>query len=125
MKASLLGIVAAMLALLSPAGAEEGTPESGRALYLKYCASCHGVDGRAGTALARLFAKEPPDLTRVAERRGGWFPEVLVQEIVDGRLAAHGAREMPVWGETLSREQLRLVAEHLLGLQQPPAATGR
>jgi len=122
MRALVLALPALTLALSSAAEAEQRT---GPQLYGKYCASCHGTDGRGGTELAKLFEKEPPDLTRIAERRGDWFPEVLVQEIVDGRFAAHGAREMPVWGETLSRDQIGLIAEHLYGLQQPPAGKGR
>lgn len=41
-----------------------------------------------------------PDLTRIAARRGGRFPEDEVARIIDGLspLAAHGTRHMPVWG---------------------------
>jgi hypothetical protein len=44
-----------------------------------------------------------PDLTELAKRSGGRFPEERVREIVDGRavLAAHGTRPMPVWGYEL------------------------
>lgn len=109
-------------AVSAPAVAAEEAPETGQRLYVKHCASCHGVDGRGGTELAKLFEKEPPDLTRIAIRHGGWFAEVLVTEIVDGRFAAHGGREMPVWGETLTREQIILVTEYLHGIQQSPSS---
>jgi len=99
-----------------PIAAEEA-PLSGKQLYQQYCASCHGLDGRAGTRLAKLFERQPPDLTRIAVRRGGWFPEVLVKEIVDGRFAAHGDRQMPVWGEILSSDQVMLITEHLYRIQ--------
>ncbi len=41
-----------------------------------------------------------PDLTRLARRHGGTFPEDQVRKIIDGRttLPPHGSREMPVWG---------------------------
>ena len=41
-----------------------------------------------------------PDLTLIASRRGGVFPESEVYRIVDGQadLSAHGPRHMPVWG---------------------------
>jgi mono/diheme cytochrome c family protein len=104
---------------LAPIAAEEPA-ESGKQIYLKFCASCHGTDARGGTDLGKLFLTPPPDLTRIASRRGGWFPEALVKEIVDGRFAAHGAREMPVWGETLGPNQLQLVTEYLFRIQDKP-----
>jgi hypothetical protein len=41
-----------------------------------------------------------PDLTHIAARRDGRFPEEDVFRIIDGQspLSAHGARHMPVWG---------------------------
>ncbi len=110
-------VVSCAVAWASPVAAE-GVPESGKVLYEKYCAACHGIDGRGGTELAKLFKKEPPDLTRIATRRGGWFNEVLVKEIVDGRFPAHGEREMPVWAETLTRDQITLITEHLYSIQK-------
>jgi mono/diheme cytochrome c family protein len=107
------------LGLALPAAGEEAKPPTGSQLYAKYCASCHGLDGRGGTPLAGLFKKDPPALTRIAERRRGWFPEVIIQEIVDGRLAAHGWREMPVWGATLSHDEILLITEHLYAIQDP------
>ena len=61
----------------------------------------------------------------VAQRRDGWFPEVLVRELIDGRYSAHGDRAMPVWGRTLSQEELIAITEHLYAMQTPapPAST--
>jgi hypothetical protein len=68
-----------------------------------------------------------PDLTGIAARRGGQFPEERIRQIIDGRtgLAAHGAREMPVWGNDLRAAGAdpevvitRLVAQ-LRGMQKP------
>jgi hypothetical protein len=41
-----------------------------------------------------------PDLTRIAARRGGVFPDEEIFKIVDGQadLRSHGPRHMPVWG---------------------------
>ena len=48
-----------------------------------------------------------PDLTRIALRHGGQYPDNWVYRVIDGReaLFAHGTREMPVWGIELWREQ--------------------
>jgi len=105
-------------ALCSSAASADDRVESGRALYQKYCASCHGVDGRGKTPLGELFQKPPPDLTRIAARRGTWFPEAAVKEIVDGRYAAHGTREMPVWGELLTGDQIAQIVEYLNTIQR-------
>jgi hypothetical protein len=50
--------------------------------------------------VAPVLGVTPPDLTRIAARRGGVFPEDEIFRIVDGQadLAAHGPRHMPVWG---------------------------
>lgn len=41
-----------------------------------------------------------PDLTGISRRNGGTFPDDMVRKIVSGEsaIAAHGSREMPVWG---------------------------
>ena len=41
-----------------------GSAENGKTLYLKYCSTCHGVDGTGeGTATVYLFPK-PRDFTK-------------------------------------------------------------
>jgi hypothetical protein len=68
--------------------------------YQEFCASCHGREARGGGPKAAGLSREPPDLTRLAARRGGDFPDDEIARFIDGRAAtsAHGAREMPVWG---------------------------
>ena len=106
-----------------PAGADTATSlpdkEVGRRTYAAYCSTCHGADGRGGTPLAKLFRVAPPDLTRIAARRGGWFPEVLVRELIDGRSAGHGARDMPVWGRVLTQQEMPALTGHLFAIQDP------
>jgi mono/diheme cytochrome c family protein len=77
--------------------------ESGAGLYLKYCASCHGVTARGNGPVAGSLRKPPADLTQLARRYGQPLPKERLAAFIDGReaLAAHGSREMPVWGETL------------------------
>ncbi len=87
--------------------------ESGKQTYREYCASCHGANGKGmGPAAAEL--KTPPsDLTTLAKRHSGKFPEDFVAEIVRlGKpLQAHGSSDMPVWGPAfLARDQFNEVA---------------
>ena len=76
---------------------------TGRDSFDRYCASCHGVDGRGGGPVASALRTRPPDLTTLARREGG-FPRELVAAFVEGtdRLSlTHGSGDMPVWGKTL------------------------
>ena len=73
---------------------------SGKETFLKYCASCHGEDGK-GNGPAAIALKPPPsDLTTLSARHGGKYPAGYVGVLVKfGRnLAAHGSLDMPVWG---------------------------
>ena len=76
----------------------------GKKQYMKYCATCHGPSG-TGTdgAASRLFTKPPTNLTLLAKNNGGKFPMMEVIGIVRGDqpIAAHGTREMPVWGQII------------------------
>src|SRR5262249_24544037 len=73
----------------------------GADLFGAYCAPCHGVNGTGNGPAASALKKRPPDLTRIAHRNGGTFPEDRVRNIITGSapaLSAPGSREMPVWG---------------------------
>jgi mono/diheme cytochrome c family protein len=68
--------------------------------YELACIACHGVDGRGDGPLAKTLKARPSDLTQISKASGGRFPSKKVGEMIDGRaaVAAHGSREMPVWG---------------------------
>lgn len=74
--------------------------ESGEQLYQRYCASCHGGNAQGNGPVAPFISATVPDLTRIAQRRGGTFPSEEIFQIIDGQSAraAHGPRHMPVWG---------------------------
>lgn len=69
-------------------------------LFRAYCAPCHGADGKGNGPAAAALKTKPPDLTTINRRSGGKFPSQRVRETIagDNRIAAHGSREMPVWG---------------------------
>jgi mono/diheme cytochrome c family protein len=78
----------------------------GKNQYMKYCATCHGPTGTGTDGVAsRLFTKPPANLTTLAKNNGGKFPMMEVIGIVKGDqpIAAHGTREMPIWGQTLGK----------------------
>lgn len=111
-RAALLALCALVALVASPPAqaqdeAIEQSPSllaaSGEKLYVRYCAVCHARSGRGDGPFAGILRTQPADLTLVAARRGGTFPDAEIARFVDGRLvpAAHGTREMPVWGRWL------------------------
>lgn len=76
---------------------------TGPELFARFCASCHGPGGQGDGPVAPSLKVMIPDLTELARRSGGKFPDQRVREIIDGRavLPAHGSRPMPVWGYEL------------------------
>jgi mono/diheme cytochrome c family protein len=106
--------------------------EMGRAEFLRHCAACHGKGALGDGPVSASLRVPPPDLTRIAARRAGSFPTAEVTQIVDGRraVAAHGLREMPVWGvvfstrvheasseEEVARGRLLVLVEYLRSIQ--------
>lgn len=81
------------------------SPASGKEMFVSYCASCHGTDGKGDGPAATALKNPPADLTTLAERNGGRYPEAKVSSILSGKasVAAHGTQEMPVWGPVFWR----------------------
>lgn len=73
----------------------------GKREYESNCAVCHGMKGKGdGPYAGFVQTKRGLDLTTIQKRNAGVFPLVQVLETIDGRreLAAHGPRDMPIWG---------------------------
>ena len=111
--------------------AEDLVRQIGRADFLRLCSSCHGASARGDGPASSSLKTRPADLTRIAARREGSFSVREVTAYIDGRreVAAHGSREMPVWGlilaqpihEEASGEDLRgrllVLVEYLRSIQ--------
>ena len=97
-----------LLAVSSQTMAADYVAMSGEELYVRFCASCHGVTGRGDGPVAESLKVEVPDLTLIARRAQGLYPRDRIEKIIDGRhiVGAHGSRTMPVWGEDLSRLEI-------------------
>ena len=102
----------------------------GRQIYKEHCASCHGSGGRGNGPVARSLRKPPSDLTTLAKRHGGAFPEEYVANVLrfGFGFSAHGSSEMPVWGpifqylehynEAAVRQRIKNLCEYLESIQQ-------
>jgi mono/diheme cytochrome c family protein len=102
------------------------SPGDAPGMFQTYCAVCHGKDGKGGGPAASALTKAPADLTRIAARNGGTFPEVRVKRYIEGadEVAAHGTRDMPMWGDlfkSLSRDtaliRVQGLSDYLKSLQ--------
>ena len=98
------------LAALGTAQKPESVPirpapaESGQAMLSQYCAVCHGKDAKGSGPAAPALKVPPPDLTTLARRNGGTFPSAHVSNVIrlGGEVAAHGSKDMPMWGRAFS-----------------------
>jgi mono/diheme cytochrome c family protein len=72
----------------------------GRQMYVSYCGSCHGADGKGNGPVAGMLKKQPADLSILSRKNGGKFPSEHVAAVLQFGTAnaAHGSAEMPVWG---------------------------
>jgi mono/diheme cytochrome c family protein len=96
---TLRALVIAIATLASvPAVAAE---PDGAKTFVNHCAACHGAMGEGDGPVAASMAISVPSLRTLAMRNGGVFPEDAVAAYIDGRepRAAHGLRQMPVWGD--------------------------
>ncbi len=118
---------------LSSCTREQPPQPTGAVLYKQYCESCHGSTGKGDGPVAASLQRPPADLTTLAQRSGGQFDEAAVMAVIDGRraVAAHGSRDMPVWGTVFEEElkdqpyskytallRSRVLADYLKTLQQ-------
>ncbi len=73
---------------------------NGAKLYRSYCAACHGVSGKGDGPAAPALKATASDLTLLSKLNGGKFPTHHVQQVLSSQAeyAAHGSRDMPVWG---------------------------
>ncbi|MFN7982666.1 MAG: c-type cytochrome [Vicinamibacterales bacterium] len=136
---ALIGAVAALTLTAGLAAAQQppkiqvGTmartsPVDGKEMFTSYCAACHGPDGKGTGPAAKALAKAPADLTRISARNNGTFPGVRVRRYIEGsdEIAAHGTRDMPMWGSLFRKmgssdaAELRIesLAKYLESIQQ-------
>jgi len=78
----------------------------GKEMYVQYCSSCHGQDGKGNGSVSAFLKVKVPDLTLLKKNNKGIYAEDEVIVAIDGRrkLRSHGDPKMPVWGESFSRE---------------------
>ena len=100
-KTSLTAAAAATATLLFAAQAYAADDDLGARLFFNHCAACHGDAAEGDGPVAAAMRVTVPNLRTLATRNDGAFPAEAVRAYIDGRegVAAHGDRQMPVWGD--------------------------
>ena len=95
-------IVSGIMVLNSAARAQDADP--GKSEFTSSCATCHVVDGEGKGPLSTQLRGPTADLKVLAKKNNGVFPFEAIYEVIDGRkeVAAHGPRDMPIWGNRFS-----------------------
>jgi mono/diheme cytochrome c family protein len=119
-----LGAVVAFCLAADAAVAED----SGKEIFERHCALCHGLDGSGNGPLANAMKLVPADLTRLAVKNNGEFPANKVADVVrnGGAVLGHGSTAMPAWGNyfaekghpKVAKERIAELARYLKSLQQ-------
>jgi mono/diheme cytochrome c family protein len=131
-------IVAIGLVLTAPAStwAADTAPNAaaaakGKVTYGRYCVSCHGPQAKGDGPLGRDLRVAVPDLTTLAQRNGGKFPNERVVQVIRGgeTVRGHGTTDMPAWGDAFKKTKgtgeatvdaaIRDLGQYLRTLQQP------
>jgi len=73
---------------------------SGQEMFASYCAVCHGANATGNGPAQSALKIQATDLTTLAQKNGGKYPAMHVSSVLrgDAELAAHGSKDMPVWG---------------------------
>jgi mono/diheme cytochrome c family protein len=81
------------------------SPTSGKDMYVQYCATCHGKEGKGDGPAAKALKAQPTNLTTLTVNNHGTFPDFRIARVIEGNdnVAAHGSRDMPIWGEVFNR----------------------
>ena len=90
----------------------------GRHLFLHYCATCHGDEGRGDGQNASNLNPPPPDLTASGHSRDA----VLLRKVIaEGSAAAGRSPLSPPWGRSLRQQEIDYLVAYCqsLGKKSP------
>ena len=93
-------VVLVFACVFAGCGSEPVRTPTGAETFATHCASCHGPRAEGDGPVAATLSVNVPNLRTLSQRNHGQFPTDAVASYIDGRKfpAAHGSRNMPVWG---------------------------
>ncbi|MGN6571431.1 MAG: c-type cytochrome [Pseudolabrys sp.] len=97
--------LSAVLSLCIASASAQGI-DIGQREFNSHCAFCHGLQGKGDGPSANMLRTKVADLSVLQKNNKDIFPFKRTYEVIDGRetVAAHGPRDMPVWGDVYTRE---------------------
>lgn len=114
-----LAIPLGLALLAGGAAAAQGDAKAGRALYNKWCTSCHGVRGKGDGPVAANLPVKPGNHTDGA--RMNTLPDTYLFTIIkQGGQAVQKSQMMPPWGTQLTDQQIRDLIAYVRSLAVPP-----
>jgi len=124
---------AVLIAVATPGWAQSededaSGPESGKTIYLRHCALCHGVDASGNGPLAAALQIAPADLTRLSVEHDDEFPAAKIADVIrnGGGVLGHGSTAMLAWGAYFSekrkpevaRARIKALVDYIQSIQQ-------
>ncbi len=97
--------------VLDMSATNEGQP-AGRALYMRYCAACHGAEGM-GNGWNAANLPIPPTPHADSGAMGVRPDDTLFDGIHAGAFVLDGSPRMPAFGDLLSADQIRLLVAYI------------
>ena len=94
------------------------TESQGKLLFVHYCATCHGEEGKGDGQNASNLNPPPPDMSVSKNTRD---PALLRKVIAEGSAAIGRSPQSPPWGRSLSRRQIDYLVAYCqsMGRQKP------
>ncbi|MEN8178958.1 MAG: c-type cytochrome [Pseudomonadota bacterium] len=86
-----------------------GDPVIGKDVYQRYCAVCHGSNGKGNGPLANIMKMNPADHTNT-KQMDEFTNERLAELISEGGVSS---RLMPGWKEILSEDEIKAVISYI------------
>jgi len=91
------------------------TESQGKHLFVHYCATCHGEDGKGDGQNASNLSPPPPDMSVSKNTRD---PALLRKVIAEGSAAIGRSPQSPPWGRSLSRQQIDYLVAYCQSLDR-------
>ena len=89
------------------AAVKKSPVEEGGEFYKSYCTMCHGEKGDGQGSMVEKLDSPVADLTTIAERRDGEFPDQFIYAVIAGseQVPGHNSGDMPNWLETFKKSE--------------------
>jgi mono/diheme cytochrome c family protein len=112
-----LALLTYTVALTGSAHAQDAA--AGKKLYVAYCTTCHGDNGKGDGVAAASLPVKPADHTNGTVMNQ--LPDKFLTDIIaKGGSAVNRSAFMPAWGSSLNGKQISDLVAYLRSIANPP-----